>query len=114
MKASLSGRYEHGLHPDFPVDKSMVHEFDIVMVGEFVVVVLQSGLDLLCLFSGQKACCSWTVGESPECNQGHDNSKEALKDENPCPSRSSPKTIHLVDSTGQKTSESSSNGGGRE
>lgn len=92
----------------------MEHEFGVVVIGQVIVVVGQSVLDLCSFLFVEEGSRLGVIRQSPEGDNGDSDGKKSLEDEDPGPTWPSTNTVHLVNASCQESSECAGYGGGGE
>ncbi|CCC11857.1 unnamed protein product [Sordaria macrospora k-hell] len=98
------------MDPDLPVLEGSLEVLDVELIGKGRTIELETVGDLLTLRRLEKLGGLRVVVHGEVGDDGNDESQDTLQDEEPAPSIVATNTLHLQDTTSQKTTESTGGG----
>jgi hypothetical protein len=104
---------EH-VNPDPPVLESILGELDIEGIRENGTILFKAANNLLALRIVEELGSVGVIVHDEESHDSKDHGEETLDDEDPSPTVKATNTVHLHDTTGEKTTESTGSSGSRE
>lgn len=102
------------VNPDLPVTEGILHELPIKGIREDRAVLFETAENLLALVISEELGSVGVIVHDKEGHDSKDKGDEALNDEDPGPAVKVANTVHLHDTPGQETTESTSSSGSRE
>lgn len=100
--------------PDLPILHGVLEELHVELIRENGAILLEAADDFLLLTLSEELGGIRVVVHDKEGGDGSDEGDDALNDEDPRPTGEATDTLHLHDTTGEETTESTSSSGGRE
>jgi hypothetical protein len=104
---------EH-VNPDLPVFESILGELDVEGIREDGTIFFKAANDLLALRVVEELGSVGVIVHNEEGHDSKDHGEETLDDEDPSPTIKATNTVHLHDTTGEETTESTGSSGSGE